>query len=100
MYHVMLVQSNKISCDDFVSKLRSVVGNNVMESAIYNIQSKVLIFYYFFGRSLIWFEALYVLIFSHLYTTHQNHLKLQLLLCLTFTLCNHMIYLLQFNYAS
>ncbi|KEH22887.1 RCD1-SRO-TAF4 (RST) plant domain protein [Medicago truncatula] len=38
--HYALLMSNKISCDDFVSKLRSVAGNNVMESAIYNIQSK------------------------------------------------------------
>jgi hypothetical protein len=46
MYHVVLVQSNRISRDDFMSKLRSVVGNDVLKSAIHNVVSKVQFFFF------------------------------------------------------
>jgi len=41
MYHVTFVQSKKISRDDFVSNLRTIVGDNVLASAMYNIHFKV-----------------------------------------------------------
>jgi hypothetical protein len=41
MYHAVLVQSKKISRDDFVMKLRLIVGDNLLRSIITNIRSKV-----------------------------------------------------------
>jgi len=41
MYHGVLVQSKKISRDEFVQKLRLIVGDNIIKDAITNTHFKV-----------------------------------------------------------
>ena len=41
MYHIVLVESKKISCDDFVWQLRLIVGDDIMTSAINKVKFKV-----------------------------------------------------------
>ena len=100
MYQGVLVQSKKISRDEFVRKLRFIVGDNIIKAAITNTHFKVpnlFILKIYLGIALLYFFLCSV------YTSHQNHLKLKLqlhMLFLTFALQNHINYLLQFYYAS
>lgn len=41
MLYFVLVQGNKISHDDFVMKLRLIVGDNILKSVVTNLRDKV-----------------------------------------------------------
>lgn len=45
MYHAVLMQAKQISREDFVMKLRLIVGDNLIRAAIANLEFTVPIFF-------------------------------------------------------